>query len=137
MDDLFSALGHPVRLWIVLHLLKHGPARQVDLARALAKSGLVPGRVNEGATSQYLRPLISAGLVVRDRPRAPLRLQYESQMVRLLTTASALRVATTSDSHDKADQRHAELMRALTSAVEDRQTADPGELPSGGAGDAS
>jgi hypothetical protein len=119
MDKIFDALGHPLRLWILKYLASNGPTRQTDLAKAIAASGLGPSVANDGATSHLVRPLIEARLVMRDRARGPLRLRYEEQTARLLAIASALAVAIASDSRDAADASHSELIRGLTTAVEE------------------
>jgi hypothetical protein len=118
MEGLFAALSSPARLWVIQYLASHGPTRQADLAREFAKTGLsCSPEVNPGAMSQIVRPLITLGLIGRTGARGPLQLQYEQQTGQLLSTASALMVATTADSHSAADRGHAGLMRDLTAAV--------------------
>ncbi|MGA2469624.1 MAG: hypothetical protein ABSG64_02910 [Solirubrobacteraceae bacterium] len=126
MDDIFAALGHPARLWIVIYVASHGPTRQKDLATAIAASGLVPTSVNDGATSHLVRPLIASGLLIRDRPRGPLRLRYGDQTVRILTAASAIAVAIAADSSESAGRQHADLLRGLTKLVEQLGDAEAG-----------
>lgn len=122
MDALFAALGTRGRLWVLQYLASHGPTRQADLAHEFAKTGLSSSSVvNPGAMSQIVRPLIGLGLIGRTGARGPLRLLYEHQTRQLLSTASALMVATRADSHSAADQSHAALMRDLTLAVGPRE----------------
>ncbi|MFZ1924869.1 MAG: hypothetical protein WAU42_01880 [Solirubrobacteraceae bacterium] len=121
MEEIFAALAHSTRLWLVLYLMEHGPTRQVELGRALERAGILERSVGSGEMSQLVRPLLAAGLVVRDRPRGPLYLTKSQQIQRLITTASAISVAATSDSNDEAKQRHAQLMRGVAGAVVGRR----------------
>jgi len=124
MDKIFHALGHPIRLWVMTYLAANGPSRQVDILNALRASDSEAAKVSAGAMTQLLRPLLDAGLVARDRPRGPLSLVQGEQIGRLLTTASALAVATATDSSEDAHRRHSELMRAIASAVPNIADAD-------------
>lgn len=117
MEELFAHLGIPARLWVIQYLVAHGPTKQADLARAFARTDLSgSSEPNPGAMSQTVRPLIQHGLIGRTgrRKRDPLVLRYEAQTRQLLSTASALTVAITSDAHASASQSHGELMRDLT-----------------------
>ena len=58
--DAFSALADPGRRDLLAHLARSGPARVVDLTRALADGG---HRVSRPAVSRHLRLLGEAGLV--------------------------------------------------------------------------
>lgn len=119
MEELFAALSTPSRLWVLQYLAANGPTKQVELARAFAQSELgTSSNVNPGAMSHLVRSLMSVGLITRPPgSRQALRLKYEEQTRRLLSTASALSVAIAGDSHTAADRAHAQLMRDLTSSV--------------------
>ena len=120
MEKIFRALGHPLRLWVVMHLAANGPTAQADLGTSLKESKIPGGDISPGALSNLMRPLLETGMVARDRPRGPLYLVHDEQIRRLLTTASALAVATTSDTSDAAHRRHSELMRAMSTALDAR-----------------
>jgi hypothetical protein len=123
MEKIFRTLGHPLRLWIVMHLAANGPTAQVAIGTALKESEIPGGDISPGALTNLMRPLLEAGVLARDRPRGPLYLQHDEQIRRLLATASALTVATTSETSDVAHRRHSELMRAISTAVNTRADA--------------
>lgn len=117
MEKIFDALGHEARLWLVVYLLDHGPTKQVDLGRALEGAGILGRKVGSGDMHQFLQPLVAAGLVDRDRARGPLYVTETLQVQRMIATASALAVATTTDSNDDARERHLRLMQRLAKEV--------------------
>jgi hypothetical protein len=117
MEKIFAALGHEARLWLVLYLVEHGPTKQVDLGRALENAGMLGRKVGSGDMTQFLQPVIAAGLVNRDRARGPLYVTETQQIQRMIATASALAVATTTDLSVDARERHARLMQRLATEV--------------------
>jgi hypothetical protein len=119
MEKLFKALSNRDALWIVLYLVAEGPHRQGDLIGALHDAR--PGRParNSGSMSNLVAPLLRAGIVHKDEQTEELRLANPEQVLRLLTLASALSVATTAQSSHEADEQHARLMRAITHASAD------------------
>lgn len=111
MEKVFSALGHPLRLWIVLQLSENGPSRQAAILAALNEAGIAGRKLNPGEMTQHLRPLFEAGLITRTPARGPIRLSQPDQIGRLLATASALAVATTEGAAEDAQRSHAQLRR--------------------------
>jgi hypothetical protein len=61
MEELFTALGHPLRLAIVQRLLRDGPATVNELESE--------GIGKRSATSDAVTTLIAAGILRRDAPR--------------------------------------------------------------------
>jgi DNA-binding PadR family transcriptional regulator len=88
MEKVLAALSQPDRVGIVLWLIKHGPARQIELLELLeAERG---GPVNPGTVSALLRPLLESGLLVRDRARGPIYVRDRDRTVELLQAAAAI-----------------------------------------------
>jgi DNA-binding PadR family transcriptional regulator len=88
MEKVLAALAQPDRLGMVLWLIKHGPARQVELLRALETER--KALVNPGAVTALLRPLLASGLLVRDRSRGPIYVQDREQTLNLLRAAAVI-----------------------------------------------
>ena len=76
--------------------------------------------------SNLVAPLLSAGLLLREGRRGPLRLSNPEQIRRLITLASALSVAGATETSRAANAQHAQLMRAIT-----QMQAEKGESPAG------
>jgi hypothetical protein len=123
MEQLFKALSNRDALWVVMYLAAEGPRRQTDLIDALRDSR--PGRParNSGSMSNLVAPLLRAGVLEKDKQSDELKLASRDQVRRLLTLASAIAVARTSESSREADEQHAELMRAITQASPTRDEA--------------
>jgi DNA-binding HxlR family transcriptional regulator len=124
MDGLFAALGHPLRLWIVVRLIQE-PLRQNDLRKEMEAAGITGGPINPGTMTYLLRPLLAQGLLVRDHARAPLRVAHRTHVERLLATAAACQLAVSGAALDAAQSQHARLLRDLiTLAAPTHATTD-------------
>ena len=117
MEPIFAALGHPLRLWVVLYLIAHGPSRQAAILAALNDENVAQRTLNAGEMTYLLRPLFAAKLLNRATARGPVHLTEPDQTARLLTVASALAVATTEAAGEEAQRAHAQLMRRIAEDV--------------------
>jgi hypothetical protein len=94
MEQVLSALGRADRVSVVIWLLKHGPARQVEIQKALSEERGV--KVNSGALTPILRPLLDAGILERQRPRGPISIRDAPRIATILREAALI-------AHDRAE----------------------------------
>jgi DNA-binding transcriptional ArsR family regulator len=115
VERLLAALAHRDRLSIIVWLIEHGPARQVEILEYLAaRRG---STLNPGVATILLKPLFEAGVVSRERPRGPIAIRDRERLVQLLQVASAMTVEYASTSREDADEDFEKLRRALLQAV--------------------
>ena len=107
-----AALGHVERLKIVLWLLEHGSARQVEILKMI-EADRKEGSLNPGVAAGLLRPLFDAGIVVRPRARGPISLRDREATIRLLQAASAIASDHAGSAKLDADADVAALRRAV------------------------
>ena len=124
METVLAALGQPDRLGIVLWLIKHDSARQVELLQVLERNR--GEAVNAGTVAALIKPLIDAGVLVRDRPRGPLYLRDRARTIQLLQAAAAISGDTADAGKKKADAVFDDLRRAL---VLDAKSTPAGAAP--------
>jgi DNA-binding HxlR family transcriptional regulator len=102
MEELLAALGHRGRLTVVMFLLAHGPARQVEIRNRLEQ--LWGHSVNPGTVTALLKPLFEHGVVIRQgsrgpSSRAPIEIRDPQRVTALLQVAAAM-----SDEHANRDR---------------------------------
>lgn len=119
MEAVLAALGQPDRLGIVLWLIEHGPARQVELLQVLERNRNTT--VNPGTAATLIRPLIDAGVLVRDRPRGPLYLRDRERTIDVLKAAAAISADSADSGKKRAEAVFDELRRAIVQDVHDGQ----------------
>jgi DNA-binding PadR family transcriptional regulator len=120
VEKLLSALGQRDRLLVVVWLLRTGPMRQVEIQRRLAEHRGKP--VNPGEVSALLKPLLDAGIVVRERARSPIAVRDRQQVARLLQAAAALSRAHAEANRASAESDSDELRRALLHQIRGSDT---------------
>jgi len=117
VEKLFATLGHRDRLRIVFWLLRHGPARQVEILRRLSDYRGKP--VNPGEVSGLIKPLLDAGVLLRARPRGPIEIRDPQQLARLLQTGASLSSALAAAGNEEARRDSDDLRRALLHELSD------------------
>lgn len=115
-----SALGHEDRLGIVLWLLDHGPARQVEILEAVQRDRR--RSINPGTITALLKPLLDSGVLVRDRPREPISVSDPERIVELLQSAALVATKQADTGKRRADSRFKTLRRKLVREADDSRT---------------
>lgn len=111
MERVLAALAQRDRIGIVLWLIKNGPARQVELLEVVEADRRGP--VNPGTVTALLKPLLEAGLLVRDRPRGPISVKDPAQTMMLLRTAASINVDRVDEDKAHAERGFDSLRRAV------------------------
>ncbi|HEV3046795.1 MAG TPA: hypothetical protein VGY13_05480 [Solirubrobacteraceae bacterium] len=88
MEKVLAALAQRDRIGIVLWLIEKGPARQAELLKVVQEDR--GEEVNPGTMTALLKPLIDSGLLIRDRPRGPIRVRDAAQTIVLLRAAAVI-----------------------------------------------
>jgi hypothetical protein len=111
METLLAALAHRERLRVVIWLIAHGPARQVEILRYLETHRHVP--VNPGEVSALLKPLFAANVLRRSGARGPIEITEADELVRLLQVVASLSVTLSEAAPQSAKESSDELRRAI------------------------
>ena len=115
MERLLEALSHPLRLRIVVSLLRHGPQTQGALVARLSEE--------KGTVSKHVKVLLDAGLLGRDRPRGSCYVVRDEATLRVLRAAADLATAIASAEAEAAERGAREVGRLGLRSLGPREEA--------------